>query len=99
METLAEKSEFFGFEPSLEIKSFAKEILGQVAGDAPSDSSARMELTKTLSGFTGILRISSLAGTFFAEAACKDPLQTIQNLQESVLHQIAKWRSRRWLAD
>lgn len=99
MDSLAERSEFFGFEPSIEIRSFAKEILGQVAGDAPSDSSARMELTKTLSGFTGILKISSLAGTFFAEAASKDPLQTIQHLQESVLRQIERWRSRRWLVD
>ncbi len=92
MENLVGRLEFNGFEPSREIKTFVKEILEQVVGAAPSDASSRMSLTKMSSGFEGILRISSIAGTFFAQAVESDPRKTIDCLKETVIAQIERWR-------
>lgn len=95
MENLFGRFEFFGFEPSNEIRSVAKEMIGNVVGDSPSDANSVAQLTKTQRGFEGLLRVSSIAGTFLAHVVETDPLSAMQKLHEKMFEQLSKWKERR----
>jgi hypothetical protein len=95
MENLFGRFEFFGFEPSNEMRSVAKEILGHVVGDSPSDANSVAQLTKTQRGFEGLFRVSSIAGIFLAHVVEADPVRAMQKLHEKIFEQINKWKEKR----
>lgn len=98
MENLFGRFEFFGFEPSNEIRSVAKEIIGHVVGDSPSDASSVAQITKTHKGFEGLLRVSSIAGTFLAHVVEADPVRAMQKLHEKMFEQLSTWKEKRELS-
>lgn len=95
MENLFGRFEFFGFEPSKEMRSVANEILGHVVGDSPSDANSVAKLTKTQRGFEGLLRVSSVAGTFLVNVVETDPVRAMQKLHEKIFEQLNKWKEKR----
>lgn len=99
MENLFGRFEFFGFEPSNEIRSTAKEILGHVVGDSPSDANSVAQLTKTQRGFEGLLKVTSIAGTFLAHVVETDPVSAMQKLHEKMCVQLNTWKEKRAIND
>lgn len=98
MENLFGRFEFFGFEPNNEMKSFAKEILGHVVGDSPSDANSVAQLTKTHRGFEGLLKVTSIAGTFVAHVVDEaNPVHAMQKLHEKIFEQLSRWKEKREL--
>lgn len=97
MENLFGRFEFFGFEPSNEMQCFAKEILGHVVGDSPSDANSVARLTKTQRGFEGLLKVTSLAGTFVAHVVEANPVHAMQKLHEKIFEQLSSWKEKREL--
>ncbi len=95
MENLFGRFEFFGFEPSNEMRSNAKEILGHVCGDSPSDANSVAQLTKTQRGFEGLFKVTSLAGTFLAHVVEADPVRAMQKLHEKMCEQLTTWKEKR----
>jgi hypothetical protein len=95
MENLFGRFEFFGFEPSNETHTTAKEILGHVCGDSPSDANSVVQLTKTQRGFEGLLKVTSLAGTFLAHVVEADPVRAMQKLHEKMCEQLTNWKEKR----
>lgn len=95
MENLFGRFEFFGFEPSNEMRSNAKEILGHVCSDSPSDANSVAQLTKTQRGFEGLFKVTSLAGTFLAHVVEADPVRAMQKLHEKMCEQLTTWKEKR----
>ena len=84
--------EFIDFEPSRMVAASALEKLGRIFVEAPSDSSARASLRKTLQGFEGRLQIRSAVGTFVADVTGTDPLAVLNGLSRKVRSQIRVWK-------
>src|SRR4051812_14754955 len=99
MENLFGRFEFFGFEPGNELRSAAKEILGHVVGDSPSDANSVARLTKTQRGFEGLCKVTSVAGTFLAHVVDADPIRAVQKLHEKMFEQLSSWKEKRQLDD
>lgn len=88
--------EFIGFEPTPALETFAKSRFGQIDGEAPSDSSARAQIQKTLDGFLAIAKIQSSVGTFVAETFAEDPHKAITALSRRIRSQLRLWKRSRF---
>ena len=95
MENLFGRFEFFGFEPSNEICTTAKEILGHVVSDSPSDANSLVQVTKTSRGFEGLMKVTSIAGTFLAHVVEADPVRAMQKVHEKMCEQLTTWKEKR----
>ena len=70
----SEKIKFEGFEPTYRLQSLAKDFLGRVEDQSPSQATHQAIISKTKGGFLGKLKVASLAGIFSAESHATSPL-------------------------
>lgn len=92
------KFEFIGFEPSAGVIARAKEHLGRVFGESPSDSTTFAFIKKTARGFEGCLQVRSAAGTFVAHVIGDDPLSVVRRMSRKVRSQLRIWKRDRVFA-
>ena len=95
MDSLFGKLEFKGFEPTQELKKLAKGTISRVLGGSPSDAASVIKLVKTASGFEAVMKVSSLAGTFLAQATAADPVSAIERILGKIEGQLETWKRSR----
>jgi hypothetical protein len=90
---------FFGFDPTLELKTFAKQKLKIILDLAPSDSEGATRLERTGDGFEGELKIYSRAGRFVAKVKSADPRLVIEDLSRKLMNELALWKRVRFFIE
>jgi hypothetical protein len=90
-----EQVELIGFETSYEFNWTARELMEKISDYAPSDAFLKARLKKTASGFEGILKVTSLSGTFLASKVGLDPQKLLLELGHVAIEQINKWSRNR----
>ncbi|RME18261.1 MAG: hypothetical protein D6797_00785 [Bdellovibrio sp.] len=89
--------QFEGFEPSPELKTFAKEVLWRAENRAPSQSSVRAKLIKTGSGFIAKMKFASPVGHFSAETQKENPKEALNHLYKKIKAKFQDWKKSRVL--
>lgn len=82
---------FEGFEPTLELKSLAKELLWYLEGRSPSTSSSVARLSKAAQDYQGELEISYNTGVLRAVSSHINPEECLQDLYKKALSQVKEW--------
>lgn len=95
MDSIQEQFEFLDFQPNLELRGLASQILSEILGYAPSDASSVARVVRTRDGFEATVKINSLAGTFAACTADSDAKEAVQSLSDRILDQLGRWRQMR----
>ncbi len=88
--------QFKGFDPTGDLKAFAKRMFGEVEEFSPSDAASEVKVYKTRRGFEGLLKVNSFSGSFAAYMSGKDPSLVISGLCRQMRQQILRWRERRF---
>ena len=94
----SEKFEYIDFEPTVSLKTRAKESFSRIFGESPSDSSTRAFLRKTRDGFQGVMQIRSAVGTFVADVIGEDPIEVVESVSRKIRSQLVSWKRDRTLA-
>lgn len=92
---MSEKFKFEGFEPTDEIRAYAKEVLWYVQDKSPWQSARQAMLRKTEKGYLGLMKISSMVGVFSTEFTADDPKQAIEGLYEKIGEILSTWSRQR----
>lgn len=82
---------FEGFEPSLELKSLAKELSWYLEGRSPSQSTSIAKLIKSNADYRGELEISYGQGVFKADASNANAEECLRDLYKKALSQVKTW--------
>lgn len=93
---LNEKFDFLDFEPDSDVKSLSSQILSELLGHAPSDATSTARIVRKGDGFEATVKLCSLAGTFGAQVAARNPIAALEALCDRVLEQIGDWRRHRF---
>jgi hypothetical protein len=81
-------------------ETFGKILRGKISDlldVSPSDAGANSKITKTNTGYLGVLEIISSQGRFVAETAGHDLETLVKSLFGLIHHQMNNWRSLRFL--
>lgn len=90
------KFEFFGFNAGEELRAFIKSLAEELQMKAPADSYLKLTLERGRNVVSGIIKVTSLAGTFIARATAEDPQEAAQRLKQAMRQQIEEWSRRRF---
>lgn len=88
--------EVLGFDPEPEIKSFIAKVVDKLYYSAPSDSGIKIVVRQSQGLVKASCRIVSQVGTFVAEARGKNPIQTIQSVENKIKQQLDLWKANRF---
>ena len=86
---------FEGFEPSPELKTFAKDVLWRAENRAPSQSFVKAKVIKTQDGFSATIDFSSQVGHFGAETQGTTPKAALTSLYSQIRKELLKWKKGR----
>ena len=87
---------FNGFDPSSDLKLYCKEVYSLVEDKAPSESTKTAFITKTSTGYEGVLRVTSASGVFKANSSHIEPKSLIDELYKKMSLQILDWKNSRY---
>ena len=87
--------ELMGCEKDKGLRARIKEQLESLQQHAPSDSFIKIHLERVADGAIGWMKVGSLAGTFFAQAAGMTPLDVLQRIARKVRSEIRHWNHTR----
>lgn len=87
--------ELMGCEKDEGLRARIKEQLESLQQHAPSDSFIKIHLERVADGAIGWMKVGSLAGTFFAQAAGMTPLDVLQRIARKVRSEIRRWNHTR----
>lgn len=90
---------FEGFEPTAELRTFAKETLWRVEERAPSISNHLVSLRKQGNDFIGEIRVSSEDAMFAVEGSGTDPHVILEQLYLRIREDLMTWNKQRFLGD
>lgn len=86
---------FEGFEPTSDLRAFAKDVLWHVEEKAPSQSFHHAILKKTSKGYTGSIKVSSEVGIFEAEFSHETPETVLEALYKKIKKDLSLWKKDR----
>lgn len=92
---MAETFCFEGFEPTPELKRFAKDLLWRAENRAPSQAFVKAKITKTSSGFLAKIQFSSQAGQFDAETMGENAKEALFNVYTKIRRELLDWKKGR----
>ncbi len=78
------------------IKELNRLYMNRVLAISPSDSCLLCNLTNRSHVYTGIVKISSIANTFWARSVNSEPEKLIEDLYVSIRIQLSNWRKDRF---
>ncbi len=87
------------FNPSDTFKSIFKKNIEALLEVAPSDSGASSNISKTLTGYLGVLQIISSQKKFIVSTDGRDLDELIKSLFALMHKQITIWRNQRFLGE
>lgn len=88
--------EFMGFDPDYKIRARIESVAEKISGIAPSDAAIKMAVQKGKGAIRASCRIASKAGVFVAEAASKNPILAVQQIEKKIKHQLDDWKAWRF---
>lgn len=93
---MSEDFRFKGFEPSHDLEGLAKDIMWKVEADSPSKAMRTGTITKSGQGYSGSIKVCSLAGVFRAAKEGKDPMGLLNELATDIHEQLETWKRSRY---
>ena len=87
------------FEREEAFKENLKDKIDHLLEVAPSDANATSEITKTKTGYLGVLQIFSSQGKFVAETTGRNLDRLVKTLFRLMYRQMKKWRNCRFLTE
>lgn len=92
--------QYHGFSPSRFAQSYIQDLMEKLRDEAPASAALRISITKVdKHAFKGFIRISSQAGSFFAQASSSKLTGVAHRLLERMRRKLDKWKSRRFNRD
>ena len=90
------KIECHGFDPNYEVWSLISGMTYSMHRRAPSDSFIKVSLNKANDLIQASCKIASRTRQFASEATSKCPIESMEKVRDSIMHQIEDWQSRRF---
>jgi hypothetical protein len=92
--------QFHGFSPSPYAQTYVRELMEKLYEQAPASASMRVMFNKkSRHTFKGMVRISSQAGSFYANAVGSGLFEVSQELFDRVHRQLDRWKTLRFSHD
>lgn len=87
---------FFGFEPSHEVRELVGLRISQIMDEAPSDAAVVVSFHKSLNTFDGVFSIHSGAGAFKTKVSAEELEDVVADLSANIHRQLKQWRKERF---
>lgn len=88
--------DYSGFRPSRDEDTKLNSALERVHMESPSDSFMKVIFTKTGSGIEGILKVTSINGSFLAREKGQEVVQLAESLIKKMREQLVSWKRLRF---
>src|SRR5689334_9611347 len=85
-----------GFDANSKFAEFAKTLIDDLHRLAPSDATTRASFTKLESQTSGSIQISSIHGTFSAQAQGRNAREVAYRVTREIREQLSAWKKNRW---
>ena len=92
---MSDQIKFEGFQPNSEFVSQAHNFLWRVEESSPGGASPEAFIEKTTVGYTGKVKVVSVAGVFEAEIKSERLDQILEGLFEQLSLKLVDWKSSR----
>lgn len=89
--------EYQGFNPDYQIRTFVSKVTEKLHLISPSDAAISLAFKKGKRAITASCRISSQAGTFFAETVSDSPIRAVQQIEYKIKQQLDHWKNWRFV--
>lgn len=90
------KIQFEGFSPQNFAKTYFKSLAEEIRNEAPTWATVTTAVHKKGAEFSGIVKITSHAGSFFAAAKGKRLTDVGRKLLQRIRKQLGKWKAKRF---
>ena len=86
-----------GFSPSEAFQSSMHSLMDRLENKAPNDSIFHLTVHKHRNTYRGFIGVVSRAGRFTAQALNSSSDQLLEQLENSILKKLKKWKQKRFL--